>query len=183
MSGGECVVFVETKLEGVYIIEVEKKDDERGFFARTFCQHEFEAHGLNPRVAQCSTSFSKKKGTLRGMHYQIAPYEEAKLVRCTRGAIYDVAVDLRPDSLTHKQWMAVELTEDNRRAIYISAGCAHGFQTLVDNVEAYYQISEFYHPEAARGVRWDDAAFGIQWPLGERPNMSEKDSSYADYSL
>lgn len=177
------MVFVETKLPGVYIIEVEKREDERGFFARTFCPQEFEAHGLNPRVAQCSISFNKKKGTLRGMHYQVAPFAETKLVRCTSGAIYDVAVDLRPDSLTHKQWVAVELTEDNRRAIYIPPGCAHGFQTLVDDTEVYYQISELYHPEASTGVRWDDPAFGVEWPILQGPILSERDRSYADYSF
>ncbi len=171
------MLFIETKLAGVYIIELEKIEDDRGFFARTFCQREFEAHGLNPRIAQCSVSFNRRKGTLRGMHYQVAPYEESKLVRCTMGAIYDVAVDLRPDSLTHKQWMAVELTEDNRRALYIPAGCAHGFQTLVDDAEVYYQISEFYHPEVAKGIRWDDPAFGITWPLSD-PILSERDRSY-----
>lgn len=171
------MLFIETKLAGVYIIELEKIEDDRGFFARTFCQREFEAHGLNPRIAQCSVSFNRRKGTLRGMHYQAAPYEESKLVRCTMGAIYDVAVDLRPDSLTHKQWMAVELTEDNRRALYIPAGCAHGFQTLVDDAEVYYQISEFYHPEVAKGIRWDDPAFAITWPLPD-PVLSERDRSY-----
>lgn len=175
------MVFVETKLQGVYILDVEKREDERGFLARTFCREEFEAHGLDPRVAQCSTSFNKQKATLRGMHYQVAPHAEVKVVRCTAGAIYDVAVDLRPESLTHKQWVAVELTEDNRRAIYIPAGCAHGFLTLVDNSEVYYQISEFYHPQAARGVRWNDPALGIQWPFSEGPIVSEKDRSYADY--
>jgi dTDP-4-dehydrorhamnose 3,5-epimerase len=174
------VVFVETKLPGVYIIEAEKKEDERGFFARTFCQHEFEAHGLNPRVAQCSTSFNKKKGTLRGMHYQVAPFAEVKVVRCTAGAIYDVAVDLRPDSLSYKQWTAVDLTADNRRALYIPAGCAHGFQTLVDDAEVYYQVSEFYHPEAARGVRWNDPAFGITWPIKE-VIISTKDASWGAF--
>jgi dTDP-4-dehydrorhamnose 3,5-epimerase len=175
------VVFVETKLQGVYVIEAEKNQDERGFFARTFCKNEFVAHGLNPRVAQCSTSFNKMKGTLRGMHYQLAPYDEVKVVRCTAGEIYDVTVDLRPDSPTYKEWVAVQLTEDNRRAIYIPEGCAHGFQTLVDNTEVYYQISEFYHPEAARGIRWNDPAFGVQWPLRENIILSEKDRSYADY--
>jgi dTDP-4-dehydrorhamnose 3,5-epimerase len=175
------LVFVETKLAGLYIIEVEKREDERGFFARTFCQHEFEAHGLNPRVAQCSTSFNKKKGTLRGLHYQVAPYAEVKLVRCTAGAIYDVAVDLRPDSPTYKQWVAVELTDANRKSFYIPAGCAHGFQTLVDNAEVYYQISEFYHAEAARGVRWDDPALGIVWPDVENRNVSERDMSFGDW--
>jgi len=171
------VLFIETKLDGVYIIELEKMEDDRGFFARTFCQREFEAYGLNPRVAQCSTSFNKKKGTLRGLHYQVAPYEEVKVVSCKSGAIYDVAVDLRPDSPAFKQWMAVELTEDNRKALYIPAGCAHGFQTLVDNAEVYYQISEFYHPEAAKGIRWDDPTFGVQWPV-ENPFVSAKDTSW-----
>ena len=170
------MLFIETKLAGVYIIELEKIEDDRGFFARTFCQREFEAHGLNPRIAQCSVSFNRRKGTLRGMHYQVAPYEESKLVRCTMGAIYDVAVDLRPDSLTHKQWMAVELTEDNRRALYIPAGCAHGFQTLEDNSEVFYQMSEVYHPECARGLRWNDPVFGIQWP-SETLVASARDSS------
>jgi len=174
------VLFIETKLAGGYIIELEKIEDDRGFFARTFCQREFEAHGLNPRIAQCSVSFNRRKGTLRGMHYQVAPYEESKLVRCTMGAIYDVAVDLRPDSLTHKQWMAVELTEDNRRALYIPAGCAHGFQTLEDNSEVFYQMSEVYHPECARGLRWNDPVFGIQWP-SETLVASARDSSYPDF--
>ncbi len=177
------MVFVETKLEGVYIIEIEKREDKRGFIARTFCQHEFEAHGLNPQVAQCSTSFNKRRGTLRGMHYQVPPHAEVKLVRCTAGAIFDVAVDLRPNSLTYKEWVGIELTEEDRRAIYIPTGCAHGFQTLVDDTEVYYQISELHHPEVAKGVRWDDPVFGIQWPLREGVILSEKDRSYADYSL
>ena len=174
------MVFVETKLPGVYIIEVEKREDERGLFARTFCQHEFEAHGLNPRVAQCSTSFNKKKGTLRGMHYQGAPYAEDKMVRCVAGAIYDVAVDLRGDSPTYKQWVSIELTEDNRKALYIPAGCAHGFQTLVDDTEVYYQISEFYHPEAAKGIRWNDPAFAIGWPIAALV-VSARDAGYANF--
>lgn len=175
------MVFVETKLKGVFIIEPERREDERGFFARTFCQREFEAHGVDARVAQCSVSFNKRKGTLRGLHYQIAPHAESKLVRCTRGAIYDVAVDLRLDSPTFKQWAAVELSADNRKALYIPAGCAHGFQTLVDDTEVYYQISEVYHPESARGVRWDDPAFGIKWPITENTTISEKDLCYPDY--
>ena len=134
-------------------------------------------------MAQCSTSFNKLKGTLRGMHYQLAPYGEVKVVRCTAGEIYDVAVDLRPESPTYREWVAVQLTENNRRAVYIPEGCAHGFQTLVDNTEVYYQISEFYHPEAARGIRWDDPAFGIVWPLRGKVILSTKDSSYADYLL
>ena len=176
------MVFVTTKLQGVFIIDVETKEDDRGFFARTFCQHEFEAHGLNPRVAQCSTSFNKNKGTLRGMHYQAAPYAEVKVVRCTAGAIYDVAVDLRQDSPSHKKWVAIKLTAENRRALYIPAGCAHGFQTLEDDSEVYYQISNFYHPESARGVRWNDPAIGIDWPAVEARTISEKDRSYPDFA-
>ena len=175
----EEMIFHETKLKGVYIIEPEWLEDERGFFARTFCQEEFAAHGLNPRVVQCNISFNKKKGTLRGMHYQIAPHEEVKLVRCTRGAIYDVIIDLRPDLPTFKRWVAVELTADNRRMLYIPEGFAHGFQTLEDDTEVFYQMSESYHPECARGVRWDDSAFGIEWPLLDL-TISAKDRSYPD---
>lgn len=174
------MVFVETKLEGVYIIEVEKREDKRGFFARTFCYHEFEAHGLNPRVVQCSTSFNKKKGTLRGMHYQVPPYGEVKVVRCTAGAIYDVVVDLRPESRTFKQWVAVELSGEDGRMFYIPERLAHGFQTLVDNTEVFYQMSEFYHPECVRGLRWNDPAFGIVWPDVENRILSERDMSYGD---
>jgi dTDP-4-dehydrorhamnose 3,5-epimerase len=159
------VLFSETRLAGVFIVEPERLEDERGFFARTWCPEEFEARGLSPRLAQCSISYNRKKGTLRGMHYQVAPYAEAKLVRCTMGAIYDVALDLRPGSPTFKQWISVELTADNRKMLYIPEGLAHGFQTLADDTEVFYQISEFYHPESARGVRWDDPAFAIEWPL------------------
>jgi dTDP-4-dehydrorhamnose 3,5-epimerase len=174
------VVFFETKLKGLHIIEVEKREDERGFFARTFCQHEFEAHGLNPLIAQCSVSFNRRKGTLRGMHYQVAPSEETKLVRCTRGAVYDVAVDLRRDSPTFKQWVAVELTAANRRMLYLPKSVAHGFQSLVDDTEVFYQISEFYDPESTRGLRWNDPAFGIVWPEVENRILSERDMSYGD---
>ncbi len=171
------MIFSETKLAGAFIIEPERLEDERGFFARTWCQREFEAHGLNPRLVQCSISFNRKKATLRGMHYQVAPYEEAKLVRCTRGAIYDVIVDLRPESPTFKQWVGVELTVENRRMLYIPEGVAHGFQTLADNTEVFYQMSEFYHPESARGVRWDDPEFGIEWPMTPTA-ISDKDCAY-----
>lgn len=174
------MIFTETKLKGVFIIEPERLEDERGFFARTFCQEEFAAHGLNPRVVQCNISFNKKGGTLRGMHYQIAPYEEAKLIRCTRGAIYDAIINLRPESSTFKQWIAVELTADNRRMLYIPEGFAHGFQTLEDNTEVFYQMSEFYHPECARGVRWDDPEFGIEWPL-LHPILSDSDCSFNNF--
>jgi dTDP-4-dehydrorhamnose 3,5-epimerase len=176
------VIFSETKLRGAYIVDPEKMEDERGFFARTFCQKEFNAHGLNPRLVQCGISFNKKKGTLRGMHFQAPPLQEAKLVRCTRGAIYDVIIDLRSDSLTFKHWVAVELSAENHRMLYIPEGFAHGFQTLEDNTEVAYQMSEFYHPESARGVRWDDPAFGFRWPL--RPvAISDKDRKYTDFEL
>jgi dTDP-4-dehydrorhamnose 3,5-epimerase len=160
--------FTPTPLAGVWIIDGERIEDERGFFARSWCQREFEPHGLNPRLVQCSVSFNRKKGTLRGMHYQIAPHEEAKLVRCTRGAIYDVAVDLRPASPTRKQWLAVELTAENGRALYIPEGCGHGFQTLADDTEVFYQMSEFYHPESARGVHWNDPQLKIPWPVASK---------------
>ena len=168
------MIFRETKLKGVFIIELERIEDERGFFARTFCRKEFEAHGLNPNLVQCSVSFNKKKGTLRGMHYQVAPHQEAKLVRCTMGAIYDVLLDLRPGSPTFKQWVSVELTDENQLIVYIPEGLAHGFQTLRDNTEVSYQVTEFYHPHCATGVRWDDPTLAIQWPLAE-PIISERD--------
>ena len=159
------MIFTETKLTGAFIIDVDPHEDERGFFARSWCEDEFKQHGLNPRLVQCNISFNKKRGTLRGMHYQAAPFAEAKVVRCTMGAIYDVIIDLRPDSSTFKQWFAVELTAENRRALYVPEDFAHGFQTLTDNAEVFYQMAEFFHPECARGVKWNDPAFGILWPL------------------
>jgi len=175
------VIFTETKLKGAFIIEPERLEDERGFFSRTFCVEEFEAHGLNPRLVQCNISFNKRKGALRGMHFQAAPHEEAKLVRCTMGAIYDVIIDLRPDSPTFKQWVAVELTADNRKMLYVPEGFAHGFQTLEGNTEVFYQMSEFYHPESARGVCWDDPAFGVVWPAAEKRIISAKDQQYRTF--
>jgi dTDP-4-dehydrorhamnose 3,5-epimerase len=175
------VKFIATQLPGAYIVELDLLEDERGFFARSWCQTEFTAHGLNPNLVQCNISFNRKKGTLRGMHYQISPHAEAKLVRCPRGAIYDVIVDLRPQSLTFKQWIGVELTSENHRMLYIPEGMAHGFQTLEDNTEVFYQMSEFYHPESARGIRWDDPMFGIEWPTDERTTISDKDRSYLDF--
>jgi len=174
------MIFTETKLKGAFIIEPERLEDERGFFARTWCQQEFEEHGLNPCLVQCNIAFNKKKGTLRGMHYQIAPYQEAKVVRCTRGAIYDVIIDLRPASPTFKQWIAVELTAENRKMLYIPEDFAQGFQSLVNNTEIFYQMSEFYRPEAARGVRWDDPAFGMEWPIHETI-ISERDQSFVNF--
>ena len=169
-----------TILTGAFIIEAERLEDHRGFFGRTWCQREFEQHGLNPRCVQCNISLSKKRGTLRGMHYQAAPHEEAKLVRCTMGAIYDVVIDLRPNSPTFKQHIAVVLTAENRKMLYVPEGFAHGFQTLEDNTEVFYQISEYYAPEYARGVRWNDPAFGIRWPIDELVIL-ERDRNYPDF--
>jgi dTDP-4-dehydrorhamnose 3,5-epimerase len=175
------MIFAETKLKGAFIIQPEKLEDERGFFARTWCKRELEAHGLNPNLVQCNISFNKKGATLRGMHHQAAPHEEAKLVRCTMGAIYDVIIDLRPDSRTFKQWISVELTAENRKMIYIPEGFSHGFMTLDDNTEVFYQMSEFYAPDCARGVRWNDPAFDIVWP-GDVTVISEKDNQYPDFT-
>lgn len=174
------MLFTETHLKGAYLIDVERRQDERGFFGRSWCRDEFEAHGLESQVAQCNISFNEKRGTLRGLHYQMAPYEEAKLVRCTMGAIYDVIIDLRPDSVTLSDWLAVELTAENRRALYVPKGFAHGFQTLSDKTEVFYQMSEVYHPKAARGVRWDDPTFRIEWPI-QTSIISEKDRQHPDW--
>jgi len=174
------LIFTETKLAGAFVIELERHTDERGFFARTFCQQEFEAHGLKAEVAQCNVSFNKRKGTLRGMHYQAAPFAEAKLVRCTAGSIYDVIIDLRPVSATFKRHFAVELSAENHRMLYIPEDFAHGFQTLEDDTEVFYQMAQRYSAEHARGVRWDDPAFGIEWPKGERI-IIERDQNYPDF--
>ena len=172
--------FSPAKLTGVWIVDLDRHEDERGFFARSWCQTEFEKQGLNPRLVQCNISFNEKKGTLRGMHFQAAPHEEVKLVRCSRGAIYDVIIDLRRSSPTHRRWLAVELTADNRRALYIPEGFAHGFQSLEDGTEVFYQMSDFFHPDCSRGVRWNDPAFGIVWPINEKI-ISPKDNSYPDF--
>jgi len=169
-------------LSGVFMIDLERVSDERGFFARSWCTKEFQEAGLKHNLVQCSVSFNKKKGTLRGMHYQCSPHEEAKLVRCTMGAIYDVVLDLREDRPTFKKWLAVELSAENRRELYIPEGCAHGFLTLKDNSEVFYQISELYHPECARGVRWNDPAFKIQWPK-KKVLINDRDSQYPDFNL
>ncbi|MGE5219468.1 MAG: dTDP-4-dehydrorhamnose 3,5-epimerase [Chloroflexota bacterium] len=173
--------FLETKLKGAFIIEPELLRDDRGFFARTWCRREAEAVGLSTDWVQCNVSFNRVKGTLRGMHYQAAPWEEIKLVRCSRGAIYDVIIDLRPQSATCKQWVGVELTADNCRMVYVPKGFAHGFLTLQDESEVFYQMSQFYSAEHARGVRWDDPAFGIKWPIGVSV-LTERDRSYADFT-
>lgn len=174
------MIFHEVELPGVFEIRLEPRSDERGFFARTWCQKEFEAHGLNSRLVQCSLSFNARKGTLRGMHYQVAPYAEIKLVRCTKGAIYDVVLDLRPQSPTFKNWIAVVLTAENRNTVYVPEGCAHGFLTLEDETEVLYQMSEFYNTESARGVRWDDPAFQIKWPQRVQV-ISQLDRTYANF--
>lgn len=171
--------FEVTALKGAYVIEPELIMDVRGFFARTFCRNEFQKHDLVSDLVQCNISFNRKRGTLRGMHYQAEPYSEAKLVRCTMGAIYDVVVDISPDSPTFRKWIGVELSARNRAMLYIPKGYAHGFQTLEDDTEVFYQMSEFYHPEKAAGVRWNDPALAIDWPV-PNPIVSEKDSSYSD---
>ncbi len=176
------MIFTETKLDGAFLIDIEERTDERGFFARSWCQKEFEQHGLVPRVVQANISFNHKKGTVRGMHYQASPYEETKLVRCTRGAIYDVIVDLRKGSPTYCQWISAELTADNRRMLFVPEGYAHGFQTLTDATEVCYQVSQFYTPGAERGARFNDPAFSIRWPL-DVTVISEKDANWADFQI
>lgn len=172
------MTFLETKLKGAFIITPDRIEDERGFFARTFCRREFKERGLNPNLAQCNISFNQQKGALRGMHYQTAPHAEAKLIRCTAGAVFDVIIDLRPDSPTFKQWLSVELTAENRGQIYVPEGFAHGYQTLADNAEVFYQHSAFYHPEHQRGLRFDDPAFKINWPLAVSV-ISNRDRGHA----
>lgn len=174
--------FIETPLPGAWVIELDLVADERGWFARTFDPEEFAAHGLNPAVVQCNASFNARRDTVRGMHYQADPHGESKLVRCVRGSIFDVAVDLRADSPTRCGWHGVELSAENRRAFYIPAGLAHGFQTHASDSEVLYQMGHHYVPEAARGVRWDDPAFAIEWPEpdGER-TISQKDRAYGDF--
>jgi len=159
------MIFKETMLQGAYVIEPELLEDERGFFARMWSHEEFSARGLNPNIVQCNSSYNKLRGTLRGMHYQIPPHEEAKLVRCTAGAIYDVIIDLRPGSPTHSKWIGAELSASNHLMVYVPEGFAHGFQTLEADTEVFYQMSAYYHSESASGLRWDDPAFGIAWPL------------------
>lgn len=172
--------FNETKLSGVFEILLEPKPDERGYFARTWCREEFESHGLSPDVAQCNTSFNLKRGTLRGMHYQQAPNAEIKLIRCIRGSIFDVVLDLRAKSPSFKKWISVVLSASSQNMIYIPEGCAHGFLTLEDNTEVFYQMSEFHSPESARGVRWDDPEFKIQWPE-KAVVISERDRNFPNF--
>ena len=174
--------FSETCIPGVFEVRLEPLYDERGFFARTWCRDEFKSHGLNSNLVQCSISYNKRKGTLRGLHHQLAPYQEVKLVRCTQGSIYDVVLDLRMDSPAFKRWTAATLSAANRNMFYIPEGCAHGFLTLEDHTEVLYQMSQVYDAESARGVRWNDPAFGIQWPAAVEV-ISDRDRSYPDFKL
>ena len=172
--------LVETAVAGSYVIEIDRREDPRGFFARTWCRREFEELGLDPALVQINVGFNLRAGTLRGMHFQRAPFEETKVVRCTRGAVVDVAIDLRPDSPTYRRWAAVELTADNHRMLYVPRGCAHGYQTLVDDTELCYQTSQVYAPEHATGVRYDDPAFAVRWPLAVTV-LSDADSRWPDF--
>ena len=175
------MIFEEIYLKGAFVVELEKIEDSRGFFARAWCRNEFEKNRLNALIVQCNMSFNKIKGTLRGMHFQREPKEETKFVRCTRGSIYDVIIDLRPHSSTYLQWFGIELTEENGRMLYIPENFAHGYQTLTDNASVFYQVSQFYSPESEWGVRWNDPLFGIEWPIDDDVIISEKDASWPDY--
>jgi len=176
------MIFNKTKIEGVYLIDIEKYEDQRGFFARTWCQREFREHGLNPRLTQCNLSFNKFKGTLRGMHFQSAPFEEAKLVSCMQGAVYDVIIDLRHGSPTFKKYLHATLTAEAHNMIYVPEGFAHGFLTLTDSTYVFYQMSEYYMPEYGRGIRWNDPEFNIEWP-DEVNVISDRDANYPDFSI
>lgn len=173
--------FTETYISGIYEIEPQRIGDERGYFARAWCEREFETHGLQSRMVQGNMSQNRYRGLIRGLHYQIAPYKEAKLVQCTKGTIFDVAVDLRTDSPTFLKWVGVELSSEKRNMLYIPEGCAHAYQVLEDETEVYYLVSEFYSPDAERGARWNDPCFGIDWPISENPIVSQKDASWPDY--
>lgn len=176
------MIFTETELPGAFVVDLEPREDSRGFFARAWCADEFAQHGLNSRLVQSNLSFNDRAGTLRGMHFQRVPHAEAKLIRCTRGAIYDAIIDLRPDSATYRRWTAVELTAENRRALYVPEGFAHGYQTLEPSTETFYQVSEYYTPSAEGGVRWDDPAFGIEWPDPTNALLSDKDRTWPDFT-
>lgn len=177
------MIFEETKLKGAYVIKLEPHYDERGFFSRAWCKKEFKEHNLNENLVQCNISYNKYKATLRGMHYQIKPYSETKLVRCVKGALYDVIIDLRKNSKTYGQWTGVELTEKNGKAIYVPEGFAHGYETLEDETYSYYQVTQFYTPNAEAGIRWNDKKFNIDWILKENLIISEKDKKWPDYFL
>jgi dTDP-4-dehydrorhamnose 3,5-epimerase len=173
--------FTETSIGGAYLVDIEPRGDERGWFARVWCREELQRHGLDGNFVQCNSSYSRDAGTLRGLHYQTAPHEEAKLVRCLHGAIYDVIVDVRPDSPTYGQWFGVQLTAADRRMLYVATGLAHGFQALEQDTEVMYPVTAAYAPQAERGVRWDDPFFAIEWPLADRAIVSPKDRSWPDF--
>jgi dTDP-4-dehydrorhamnose 3,5-epimerase len=174
--------FTETKLKGAFLIDFEKREDNRGFFARAFCQKEFADHGLETEIRQANSSYNFKKGTLRGMHRQVDPYQEVKIIRCTRGAIWDCIIDLRKNSPTYKQWIGAELTQDNHRTLYVPKDFGHGYLTLTDHAEVIYLVTQMYVPNAESGLRWDDPAFGIKWPGQiDLSLMTEKDRTWPDY--
>jgi dTDP-4-dehydrorhamnose 3,5-epimerase len=175
------IIFNETKLKGAFVIEPETHSDNRGFLKRSFSQKEFAEHGLNPNVAECNISFSEKRYTLRGMHFQKSPFAQAKLVRCTKGAVYDVIIDLRPESPTFKQWIGERLTEDNRLMLYVPEGFAHGFQTLEPSTEVFYQMSEVYNTDSEGGVRWNDPVFGIEWKATDGITIKKRDAEFPDF--
>jgi len=175
------MMFKETKLPGAYVIDLEPNKDERGFFARTWCKTEFSSQGLNNNLVQCNISYNNKAGTIRGMHFQAPPFEEVKVVRCIRGSIFDVIIDIRPQSKTYLQWAAFELSAENRKMLYIPEGFAHGFQTLENDTEVFYQMSEYYHSTSAKGLRWDDPTFNITWPITNGIILSDKDNSYKGF--
>lgn len=175
------MVFTRTRIPGAFLIEIEKRSDARGFFARAWCENEFHEHGIDVQFVQANIGFSEHAGTVRGLHYQLAPHEETKLIRCTRGAVFDVIVDLRTTSPGYKQWYGVELSEQNHRMLYVPGGCAHGYQTLTESAEVFYPVSTFFKPEAERGIRYDDPTFNIEWPIHVRV-ISEKDRAWTDYS-
>ena len=176
------MTFEESSLPGAYVIGLERREDDRGFFARTFCANEFADRGLETGLVQANMSWNPKQGTLRGMHFQRPPHAEVKVIRATRGAIYDVIIDLREDSPTYKRWFGVELTEGNRTALYVPKGFAHGCQTLVPDTEVHYLVTEFYTPDAEGGVRWDDPAFGVEWPDPVNALLSPKDAAWPDFN-
>ena len=175
------MIFNETYIKGAYVIQLEKHDDERGSFARTWCRREFQQNGLQEQPVQANTAYSRARGTVRGLHYQVEPFAESKLVRCTRGGIFDVLVDLRPDSSTYTQWFGTELTPANGCMLYIPKGCAHGYQSTLDESDVFYLSTQFYAPECEKGFRWDDPAFNIDWPIATGVTLSDKDNSWPDF--
>jgi dTDP-4-dehydrorhamnose 3,5-epimerase len=175
------MIFKPAQISGAFIIDIEQKGDERGFFARGFCRKEFEAHGLNPTIAQANIGVSRRRGTLRGLHYQVHPHAEAKLIRCTAGAVFDVIIDLRVGSPSYKKWLGVELRAETRTMLYAPEGCAHGYLTLADHTEVFYLVSEFYSAGAERGLRWNDPAFRIEWPILSDLVISDKDRNWPDW--